>query len=198
MFSSSIREYRLSTSLLEELAIVVQVLRANTMSKLNLIDSHRFDMLLKSVFPEVEVKPNRISDISMGIQNAFKSLRLSPNDRQSQKALQLHEQLTKRMGIVVLGPPQSGKTTIISLLKEALLAAGENIRTYTISPKSVSRIELLGKLDPDTRQWNDGILTTIAISVNNELPQVSSWIICDGDVDPEWIEALNSVLDDNR
>lgn len=25
-----------------------------------------------------------------------------------------------------------------------------------------------------------------------------SWLICDGDIDPEWVEALNSVLDDNR
>lgn len=32
----------------------------------------------------------------------------------------------------------------------------------------MTRVQLLGSLDPDTRQWNDGVLTTTAIQVNAE------------------------------
>lgn len=57
---------------------------------------------------------------------------------------------------------------------------------------------LLGHMDLDTREWFDGVLVAAARSAVSEELTTSTWIICDGDIDPEWIEALNSVLDDNR
>lgn len=50
----------------------------------------------------------------------------------------------------------------------------------------------------DLMKWFDGVLTDSARQVVKESMDQHSWIICDGDVDPEWIESLNSVLDDNR
>lgn len=52
-------------------------------------------------------------------------------------------------------------------------------------------------MDVDTREWADGVLTMAAREVIKDT-SVHTWIVCDGDIDPEWIEALNSVLDDNR
>lgn len=49
----------------------------------------------------------------------------------------------------------------------------------------------------DTREWSDGMLIAAAREIVKD-SSVSAWIICDGDIDPEWIEALNSVLDDNH
>lgn len=60
------------------------------------------------------------------------------------------------------------------------------------------RTHLLGHINLDTRQWTDGVLTMKAQQVYSEPQDVTSWIICDGDIDPEWVESLNSVLDDNR
>lgn len=58
----------------------------------------------------------------------------------------------------------------IFILSQALTSLSKTIRAYTIAPKSMTRTQLLGKLDADTRQWNDGVLTTTAVAVNSELP----------------------------
>ncbi|KAJ6628053.1 Cytoplasmic dynein 2 heavy chain 1, partial [Pseudolycoriella hygida] len=183
----------------EEMELAVEALRSNTMSKLNQSDCHLFDMLIDEVFPSIKKMLTSQEQLKKCIEDAFSTLDLLSNEKQTEKCIQLYEQLEKRMGVVLLGPPRCGKTTIISVLKQALTSMSKTIRTYTIAPKSMNRTQLLGKLDPDTRQWHDGVLTTTAIVVNAEKSAtVSHMLICDGDVDPEWIEALNSVLDDNK
>ena len=61
----------------------------------------------------------------------------------------------------------------------------------------MNRNRLLGSMDLDTREWTDGALTIASRQVVKDTTK-AAWIICDGDIDPEWIEALNSVLDDNK
>lgn len=151
-----------------EMRLAVNALRMNTMSKLTANDCRRFDMLIGYVFANTAIDKMQPNALQPFIEQAFEQLNLQSNAKQVEKCLQLYEQLEKRMGVVVLGPPNCGKTTIISLLKQAVANTGKVIKSYTISPKSMNRMQLLGHLDSDTRQWNDGTLTSAAISVSGE------------------------------
>ena len=117
---------------------------------------------------------------------------MCPNLRQ--KCYELLEQLKQRIGCVICGPPASGKSSLWRVLAKAQPGG---VVIHYMNPKSGTREQLLGSLDIDTREWNDGILTAAARRVNRET-STHHWIICDGEIDPDWIEALNSVLDDNH
>ena len=72
---------------------------------------------------------------------------------------------------------------------------------HVIDPKAMSKQALYGVLDPNTREWRDGLFTAILRKIiDNVRGEINKrqWIIFDGDVDPEWVENINSVLDDNR
>jgi dynein heavy chain len=72
-----------------------------------------------------------------------------------------------------------------------------------VDPKAVTADELFGCMNPKTREWKDGVLSVIMRDMNKCTPpfkqeHTQKWIILDGDVDPEWIESLNTVMDDNK
>ena len=77
--------------------------------------------------------------------------------------VELYEQLTQRMGVVIVGPSGSGKTTLFTILKQALSKMGKSVRQHTINPKALPRSQLLGQIDLDTRQWTNGVLTVAAL-----------------------------------
>ncbi|NXG46652.1 DYHC2 protein, partial [Psilopogon haemacephalus] len=185
---------------INESHMVVQALRLNTMSKLTFADGARFDALVKDVFPGIDFKEVEYAELTTALQQVFEEANLEIISSQIKKALELYEQLRQRMGVVIVGPSGGGKSTLWRMLKAALGKTGKAVKQYTMNPKAMPRHRFLGHIDMDTREWSDGVLTNSARQVVRE-PRgtyVTSWIICDGDIDPEWIESLNSVLDDNR
>ncbi|ETN70300.1 ATPase family protein [Necator americanus] len=180
-----------------ETDIVVQALLLNTLSKLTSSDSKRFGVLIDDVFSTANKEMATFGDLVEPLKTASTEMNIELTEKQLKKVFQLHEQLRQRIGVVVVGPTGAGKSTVWRVLKRALILAGVALKTVSFNPKAMNRTKLLGHMDIDTREWSDGILTMVAREVIKDT-SVHTWIIFDGDIDPEWVEALNSVLDDNR
>ncbi|XP_017286523.1 cytoplasmic dynein 2 heavy chain 1 isoform X3 [Kryptolebias marmoratus] len=183
---------------IQESNLVVQALRLNTMSKLTFADISRFDALVRDVFSGVNFTDMEDQILMDALQHVYREAQLELIPSQLKKALELNEQLRQRMGVVIVGPSGAGKSTLWRMLRAALNKTGKVVKQYTMNPKAMPRQQLLGHIDMDTREWADGVLTHSARTVVREPQEVNSWIVCDGDIDPEWVESLNSVLDDNR
>ena len=102
----------------------------------------------------------------------------------------------------VLTPYHMGIHTYLSNMSRVDGSKGD---FYIIDPKSIGKDKLYGSLDPNTLEWTDGIFTRILRKIIDNAQNRGgsavdrrSWIVFDGDVDPEWAENLNSVLDDNK
>lgn len=67
-----------------------------------------------------------------------------------------------------------------------------------LNPKAITTDELFGFINPATREWKDGLYSSIMRDMSNIAHDYPKWIVCDGDVDPMWIESLNTVMDDNK
>ena len=181
-----------------EARLVIGALRINTLSKLTYTDSIRFNGLVEDVFPGIKAEDLEYAELEKCIREALAELKLEVVEEQIKKILQLNEALSQRMGVVVVGPSGCGKSVMLKVLHTALKKQGKTIVQHFMNPKALDREKLLGYMDQDTREWFDGVLTASARQVMREPPEVHSWVIVDGDIDPEWIESLNSVLDDNR
>ena len=82
--------------------------------------------------------------------------------RQCFQVLQLYQITELHHGLMMVGPSGSGKTTAWKVLLKALerLEGVEGV-AHVIDPKAISKDDLYGVLDPNTREWTDGLFTHI-------------------------------------
>eukprot|EP00892_Ulva_mutabilis_P000668 jgi/Ulvmu1/10601/UM065_0057.1 len=120
---------------------------------------------------------------------------------QVDKAIQLYETVMTRHTTMVVGQTGGGKSVIINTLAKAQSKLGTVTKLFTLNPKAIPISELYGVLDPETRDWTDGLLSNIFREINKPLPSgkyEARYLVFDGDVDAVWVENMNSVMDDNK
>ncbi|XP_047369553.1 cytoplasmic dynein 2 heavy chain 1 isoform X1 [Vespa velutina] len=185
-----------SANHLDESSRLLIAIKDSTLSKLTEDDAKKFLELLVDVFPNTDHTLNEVSNEKKDLREALLELCESGNYTKNiiDQCIQLYDQLKSRTGVAIVGPPGSGKTIIRKLLAEAMSKIGEPIDQCLIYPGAVPKSRVLGRVDPETREWKEGLLSSAVITAGES----STWIIFNGDVEPEWAEALNSALDDNR
>mmetsp|Transcript_25005 Transcript_25005/g.85566 ORF Transcript_25005/g.85566 Transcript_25005/m.85566 type:complete len:4525 (+) Transcript_25005:136-13710(+) len=185
---------------LTEDKVLLQALRDFNLGKLTSDDLSIFIGLLQDLFPKLleQVPRNRSMEFEAEITKAAVQLKYQPEETFVLKITQLREIFTVRWSVFLLGPAGCAKSAVWKTLLLAQKNYGESGHAKPINPKSVSRNELYGFLNPQTREWKEGLMSVTFRNMNQDLTTQHQWIILDGDIDAEWIESMNTVMDDNK
>lgn len=182
--------------------IIVQSIRETIAPKLIRDDVETMKRVEQEAFPGVHYISADLAALEGAIRTEAAERNLVINETWMTKIVQLYQIQGIHHGVMMVGDSGSGKSAIWKVLLKALQRT-ESVEgvCHVIDSKVMSKESLYGSLDSTTREWTDGLFTSILRKIVDNLRGEESkrhWIVFDGDVDPEWVENLNSVLDDNK
>ncbi|GAB9466924.1 hypothetical protein Gpo141_00004287 [Globisporangium polare] len=234
-----------SSSHLDENMLLIRAMYDANIPKFVDEDIPLFRGILRDLFPETLSSSFLGGDMlfgaATGVSNWMTSLEdevdhqltlhgLQVAPKWKKKIIELFTTLDVRIGIVQTGASGSGKSTAMHILKESLTTLRDvkahpskqfqRVVSFVLNPKSISMGELYGFFHPTTREWTDGLASSIlraCITEKSEQLMASSsnskgggvvtespgdggpfyWVTFDGPIDVLWIESMNTVLDDN-
>ena len=161
-------------------------------------DTPVFLGLISDLFPNLDVPRKRDPVFEKSVKVAACDLKLQPEENFILKICQLDELLVVRHSVFIIGDAGTGKTQTWRTLVRTYLNLGINPSFTDLNPKAVTNDELYGIINPATREWKDGLFSNIMRDTANMPGDGPKWIVLDGDIDPMWIESLNTVMDDNK
>jgi dynein heavy chain, axonemal len=159
---------------MSESLVLMRALRDMNLPKFVYHDVPLFLGLVSDLFPGLDCPRVRYPSLNDQVEKELASSGLkvlTDPGEQVDKVVQLYETMLTRHTTMVVGQTGGGKSTIISTLAKAQTSLGLPTKLFTINPKAIPISELYGVLDPETRDWTDGLLSRIFREVNKPLPK---------------------------
>ncbi|NXF29028.1 DYH10 protein, partial [Nyctibius bracteatus] len=184
---------------LSEEVVLMRALRDMNLPKFVFEDVPLFLGLISDLFPGLDCPRVRYPNFNDAVEQVLEEGGYVVLPVQVDKVVQMYETMLTRHTTMVVGPTGGGKSVVINTLCQAQNKLGLLTKLYTLNPKAMSVNELYGILDPNTRDWTDGVLSNIFRDINRPTDKKERrYILFDGDVDALWVENMNSVMDDNK
>jgi dynein heavy chain len=187
---------------MDEYPILMRALRDFNTPKITTDDMPIFLRLIMDLFPGVVADPKLDAEMLKVAEAQVKARGLQTDEAFVVKVVSLLDILFVRHCCFIIGPPGSSKTEVWKSLLESVKSIGQDGRFETLNPKAITSDELYGIMTK-TKEWRDGAIAVVMRNMSKEMNGYTSehqhkWVILDGDIDAEWIESMNTVMDDNK
>ena len=185
--------------------IVVMACKDMNVAKMTADDLPLFLAIMGDLFPGIETPDTDYGELKTEVISELEAQGLQTTDFIVAKTLQVYETKTSRHSVMLVGPSQSGKTTAYRTLMNAMASCNKKdimglpkVGIYPINPKALDLQELYGEFNVQTNEWTDGVLSSVFRDICADDKPDQKWLVFDGPVDADWIESMNSVMDDNK
>ncbi|XP_028842651.1 dynein heavy chain 9, axonemal-like isoform X2 [Denticeps clupeoides] len=178
--------------------VLMRALRDFNIPKIVTDDMPVFMGLIGDLFPALDIPRKRDMEFEKVVKQSVLDLKLQAEDNFVLKVVQLEELLAVRHSVFVVGSAGTGKSQVLKSLNKTYQNMKRRPVWADLNPKAVTNDELFGIINPATREWKDGLFSCIMRELSNISHAGPKWIVLDGDIDPMWIESLNTVMDDNK
>ncbi|XP_022909837.1 dynein beta chain, ciliary-like [Onthophagus taurus] len=178
--------------------VLMRALRDFNIPKIVTDDVPVFMGLIGDLFPALDVPRKRNVDFEKLVKASSIDLKLQPEEGFVLKIVQLEELFAVRHSVFIIGFAGTGKTMVWKTLNRTYFNQKRKPFYNDLNPKAVTNDELFGVINPATREWKDGLFSVIMRDQVNIPGNGPKWIVLDGDIDPMWIESLNTLMDDNK
>lgn len=198
------------------------------MPEINPSDLPLFNSIIDDLFPKTTKENKGYEWLREIFEKKCNENGYDPVDALYKKLVEAYELSGYRKGVILVGNPYTGKSFVLRTLTEAVatkknlndddMDLGRFLTIYyfiirrmgvkvqfsnkfleIVNPKAIDLKHLFGEFDPVNMEWKDGVISSVFRRFSDEkIRRTFKWMVFDGPVYSEWIENLNTVLDDNR